>query len=219
MGDPISGAAGRGRRKSIFRGHPRFVGVRQRPSARWVAEIKDSLQKVDNIEPFSFEEVCRSKGKEANDFLHALRAKLLDGKGLKVQLSPVMQTAHSASNNNNDNNHNAVPSMATALLVQDFGGEVGASDGGGVQWEQPAYETGWTRTGPMAMRQAPESAMFGVAAAAASAWPLPPVAATVDLTYSRDTPMDGSWSSEHNENGGWGGSGNIPWDPILFMLG
>ncbi|KAK9058907.1 hypothetical protein SSX86_023753 [Deinandra increscens subsp. villosa] len=28
------------------RGHPKYVGVRQRPSGRWVAEIKDSLQKV-----------------------------------------------------------------------------------------------------------------------------------------------------------------------------
>ncbi|KAF5729807.1 putative AP2/ERF domain-containing transcription factor [Tripterygium wilfordii] len=36
----------RGRRKSSSRGHQRFVGVRQRPSGRWVAEIKDSLQKV-----------------------------------------------------------------------------------------------------------------------------------------------------------------------------
>ncbi|KAK3002766.1 hypothetical protein RJ639_019012 [Escallonia herrerae] len=36
-----------GRRKaSTSRGHHRFVGVRQRPSGRWVAEIKDSLQKV-----------------------------------------------------------------------------------------------------------------------------------------------------------------------------
>ncbi|XP_044487688.1 ethylene-responsive transcription factor ERN2-like [Mangifera indica] len=36
----------KGRRKSSSRGHHRFVGVRQRPSGRWVAEIKDSLQKV-----------------------------------------------------------------------------------------------------------------------------------------------------------------------------
>lgn len=36
----------KGRRKSSSRGHNRFVGVRQRPSGRWVAEIKDSLQKV-----------------------------------------------------------------------------------------------------------------------------------------------------------------------------
>ncbi|TMX02361.1 hypothetical protein EJD97_021870 [Solanum chilense] len=36
----------RTRRKPSSRGHPRFVGVRQRPSGRWVAEIKDSLQKV-----------------------------------------------------------------------------------------------------------------------------------------------------------------------------
>ncbi|CAN6183034.1 unnamed protein product [Urochloa humidicola] len=28
------------------RGRPRFVGVRQRPSGRWVAEIKDSAQRV-----------------------------------------------------------------------------------------------------------------------------------------------------------------------------
>uniref|UniRef100_A0A803R6Z9 AP2/ERF domain-containing protein n=1 Tax=Cannabis sativa TaxID=3483 RepID=A0A803R6Z9_CANSA len=37
------------RRKSSTtstRGHQRFVGVRQRPSGRWVAEIKDSIQKV-----------------------------------------------------------------------------------------------------------------------------------------------------------------------------
>ncbi|TYG91601.1 hypothetical protein ES288_A12G275400v1 [Gossypium darwinii] len=32
--------------KPSSRGHHRFVGVRQRPSGRWVAEIKDSLQKV-----------------------------------------------------------------------------------------------------------------------------------------------------------------------------
>ncbi|KZV18704.1 hypothetical protein F511_37067 [Dorcoceras hygrometricum] len=34
------------RKKTSSRGHPKFVGVRQRPSGRWVAEIKDSLQKV-----------------------------------------------------------------------------------------------------------------------------------------------------------------------------
>ena len=38
--------ATRGRKKASSRGHHRFVGVRQRPSGRWVAEIKDSLQKV-----------------------------------------------------------------------------------------------------------------------------------------------------------------------------
>ncbi|KAJ0816011.1 putative transcription factor AP2-EREBP family [Helianthus annuus] len=39
--------AGKGRRKlPNSRGHPKYVGVRQRPSGRWVAEIKDSLQKV-----------------------------------------------------------------------------------------------------------------------------------------------------------------------------
>ncbi|XP_058749377.1 ethylene-responsive transcription factor ERN2-like [Vicia villosa] len=42
---PITENGIRSRKKSS-RGHHRFVGVRQRPSGRWVAEIKDSLQKV-----------------------------------------------------------------------------------------------------------------------------------------------------------------------------
>ncbi|KAI3506174.1 hypothetical protein L1887_28530 [Cichorium endivia] len=47
MMNPASEGGIKGRRKaSNSRGHPRFVGVRQRPSGRWVAEIKDSLQKV-----------------------------------------------------------------------------------------------------------------------------------------------------------------------------
>lgn len=46
MGAPNDANGIKGRKKSSSRGHPRFVGVRQRPSGRWVAEIKDSLQKV-----------------------------------------------------------------------------------------------------------------------------------------------------------------------------
>ncbi|KVH88153.1 ethylene-responsive transcription factor 4-like [Cynara cardunculus var. scolymus] len=48
MSIPVADGGVKGRRKkaSNSRGHPRFVGVRQRPSGRWVAEIKDSLQKV-----------------------------------------------------------------------------------------------------------------------------------------------------------------------------
>lgn len=42
----ISEDGSRVRKKTSTRGHPTFVGVRQRPSGRWVAEIKDSLQKV-----------------------------------------------------------------------------------------------------------------------------------------------------------------------------
>ncbi|KAD4385086.1 hypothetical protein R6Q59_010788 [Mikania micrantha] len=45
MKEPELGIKGR-RKASHSRGHPKFVGVRQRPSGRWVAEIKDSLQKV-----------------------------------------------------------------------------------------------------------------------------------------------------------------------------
>lgn len=44
---PVPGGGVKGRRKMPnSRGHPKYVGVRQRPSGRWVAEIKDSLQKV-----------------------------------------------------------------------------------------------------------------------------------------------------------------------------
>ncbi|KAK9275752.1 hypothetical protein L1049_023021 [Liquidambar formosana] len=128
----------RSRRKASSRGHHRYVGVRQRPSGRWVAEIKDSLQKVrlwlgtfdtaedaarayddaaralrganartnfelpqsasnsfgannrgvsvvENVEPFSFEQVC---GTEADGLLDALKAKLLDGKGLRELPQP-----------------------------------------------------------------------------------------------------------------------------------
>ncbi|KAM7531519.1 hypothetical protein LguiB_034929 [Lonicera macranthoides] len=47
MGQPTTTEGVRGKRKALTsRGHHRFVGVRQRPSGRWVAEIKDSLQKV-----------------------------------------------------------------------------------------------------------------------------------------------------------------------------
>ncbi|XP_042988749.1 ethylene-responsive transcription factor RAP2-11-like [Carya illinoinensis] len=45
MGAPNDIPRGRSR-KSSSSGHHRFVGVQQRPSGRWVAEIKDSLHKV-----------------------------------------------------------------------------------------------------------------------------------------------------------------------------
>ncbi|KAI3677351.1 hypothetical protein L1987_86977 [Smallanthus sonchifolius] len=44
---PLVGGGIKGRRKMPnSRGHPKYVGVRQRPSGRWVAEIKDTVQKV-----------------------------------------------------------------------------------------------------------------------------------------------------------------------------
>lgn len=47
MAAPTTDVAGKKKKKKASsRGHNRFVGVRQRPSGRWVAEIKDSLQKV-----------------------------------------------------------------------------------------------------------------------------------------------------------------------------
>lgn len=167
MGTATSADGVRGRKKSS-RGHHRFVGVRQRPSGRWVAEIKDSLQKVrlwlgtfdtaedaalayddaaralrganartnfelppsaskttanhvslDNIEPFSFEEVCGTEN-DADGFLGALKAKLLDGKGLKV-LSPANCTALRpivASNPSQNNNTVSRESRTTTVAPQ-----------------------------------------------------------------------------------------------------
>ncbi|KDP34139.1 hypothetical protein JCGZ_07710 [Jatropha curcas] len=152
----------RGRKKSS-RGHHRFVGVRQRPSGRWVAEIKDSLQKVrlwlgtfdtaedaarayddaaralrgdnartnfelpqssttnysgahvDNIEPFSFEDVCGT-GSEAEGILGALKAKLLDNKGLKMfppsNCSSSRQSGQIAISSHNNNNSNSSSSIS-----------------------------------------------------------------------------------------------------------
>lgn len=49
MGAPTTGTDGaRGRKKSSSRGHHRFVGVRQRPSGRWVAEIDPYLYDILN---------------------------------------------------------------------------------------------------------------------------------------------------------------------------
>lgn len=43
MGPKVTKSA---KKRTSSRGHHKYVGVRQRPSGRWVAEIKDSLQKV-----------------------------------------------------------------------------------------------------------------------------------------------------------------------------
>ncbi|KAJ9173824.1 hypothetical protein P3X46_016923 [Hevea brasiliensis] len=217
MGAPTDGL--RGRRKPSSRGQHRFVGVRQRPSGRWVAEIKDSLQKVrlwlgtfdtaedaarayddaaralrgdnartnfelpqsasssgggragvaDNIEPFSFEDVCGT-GNEAEGILGALKAKLLDGKGLRV-LPPVscssgMQSAGAvviSSHNNNAKRDLASTSeivphgVGTLNIVQGSGNPAGSSNGdllldhGNVvaghlpaQWHQPCQTSATT---------------------------------------------------------------------------
>ncbi|XP_015866884.3 AP2-like ethylene-responsive transcription factor PLT1 [Ziziphus jujuba] len=176
MGPP-SDSGIRGRRKSSSRGHHRFVGVRQRPSGRWVAEIKDSLQKVrlwlgtfdtaedaarayddaaralrgvnartnfdlphhrhssashigttssgDHAEPFSFEDICCGGGNSIGTteteegLLGALKAKLLDGRGLRVL--PLLPNNNNikikGSNNNNNNNTNAELKASTSTTA------------------------------------------------------------------------------------------------------
>ncbi|WCJ26675.1 Ethylene-responsive transcription factor ERN1 [Euphorbia peplus] len=196
MGAPTEGL--RGRKKSSSRGHHRFIGVRQRPSGRWVAEIKDSLQKVrlwlgtfdtaedaarayddaaralrgdnartnfelpvsaaggcaalaDNMEPFSFEDVCGGTGAEAEGILGALKAKLLDGKGLGLELlppancssSPVGISGSSSHAKNQKRNRSEVASTTVDVL----GGSPGSSGNKSdlvldqVQWHMPSKTT------------------------------------------------------------------------------
>ncbi|GAA0145378.1 hypothetical protein Leryth_011486 [Lithospermum erythrorhizon] len=121
-----------GKRKSLARGHKKYLGVRQRPSGRWVAEIKDSLQKVrlwlgtfdsaeeaaraydhaartlrgtnartnfelldsctnvDNLPPFSFEEMCKTDHPE--DLVGALKCKLFNSKSSRVLIQATSTT-------------------------------------------------------------------------------------------------------------------------------
>ncbi|KAE8712807.1 Ethylene-responsive transcription factor RAP2-11 [Hibiscus syriacus] len=254
------------KKKSSSRGHHRFVGVRQRPSGRWVAEIKDSLQKVrlwlgtfdtaedaarayddaaralrganartnfepprlpsnssikffsiDNLQPFSFEEACGT-GNDADGFLGALKAKLLDGKGFRV-LSPAKPSVAS-----NLSKVRSAPISGTMNLVQDSvepdsskpdlvinhdqarDGQAGASQIG-VQWHQPVQSQGPSMTSMMwfnqpsleatwgtQMKQAPPDGLFSVAnltAATSSTWPLPGTTdSPMDLTFSGQCPIE-----------------------------
>ncbi|GMY30684.1 ethylene-responsive transcription factor rap2-11 [Fagus crenata] len=184
----------RGRKKSSSRGHHRFVGVRQRPSGRWVAEIKDSLRKVrlwlgtfdtaedaarayddaarglrganartnfelpqsgsngveaDPIEPFSFEQVCAT-GTESDGLLGALKAKLLDGKGLQLitvvhakrELSSTTAVVHSGVGILDPmQGANTLSGSNKADSLQYHDHDVAVADHVGVQWHQPCQTT------------------------------------------------------------------------------
>ncbi|GMI76539.1 hypothetical protein HRI_001323200 [Hibiscus trionum] len=253
MGTPTTAAGVRGRKKSSSRGHHRFVGVRQRPSGRWVAEIKDSLQKVrlwlgtfdtaedaaraydeaartlrganartnfelppsapklsvnrvslDNIEPFSFEEVCGT-GNDADGFLGALKAKLLDGKGIRV-LSPTNNSVsrESAVAPQVIGNLNPVP--APLNQCSNKPDLVLNHDHVGVQWSEPgqtqiasvasmmwsnepSFEAAWGTQ----MNQVPPNGFFNITtcSTATSTWPLSGTSgSTMDLSYSDQFPIE-----------------------------
>ncbi|KAH7560832.1 hypothetical protein JRO89_XS10G0121700 [Xanthoceras sorbifolium] len=263
MGAVVADSNVRGRRKSSSRGHHRFVGVRQRPSGRWVAEIKDSLQKVrlwlgtfdtaeeaarayddaaralrganartnfelpqtesntsganrvfaENMEPFSFEEVCGS-GSEADGLLGALKAKLFDGKGPTALPLPPPSNMRPTHNN-----------KATVVPPREVGVVNGSLNSGpaskvdliidhdhshqdvGVQWTHPAqassprimaawsnaptYEVGWATQ----MNHVPENNLFSTTTTATttaiSTW------AAISAGTSETTTVDFSYSDHH----------------------
>ncbi|KAE8708627.1 Ethylene-responsive transcription factor RAP2-11 [Hibiscus syriacus] len=256
------------KKKSSSRGHHRFVGVRQRPSGRWVAEIKDSLQKVrlwlgtfdtaedaarayddaaralrganartnfepprlpsnssincfsiDNLQPFSFEEACGT-GTDADGFLGALKAKLLDGKGLRV-LSPAKLSVNSNLSRDQSGPITIAPQgIGTMTLVPDSvepdsskpdlvinhdqarDGQVRAGQIG-VQWHQPVQSQGPSMTSTMwsnqpsleatwgtQMKQVPPDCLFNISNSTAA------TSSTWPLPGTTDSSMDLTFSGQ-----------------------
>lgn len=254
----------RGRRKTSSRGHHRFVGVRQRPSGRWVAEIKDSLQKVrlwlgtfdtaeeaarayddaaralrganartnfelpqsesnssatnrflvNNIEPFSFEEVCGGATNEADGLLGALKAKLFDGKGTASILPPATCSkvqpsvaptnskstvvVHSRELGTASSSINSGPAGKVDMLMDHNHSQDEVVAGHvGTQWHHPAQtssasnivwssEPAYEVSWPTQLNQVPENAFFSIIATttATSTWPVSGASETTTVDYS-----------------------------------
>ncbi|KAE8735186.1 Ethylene-responsive transcription factor RAP2-11 [Hibiscus syriacus] len=82
------------------------------PSASKTSANRISL---DKIEPFSFEEVCGT-GDDADGFLGALKAKLLDRNGLRV-LSPTSCACAVVSNASRNNNSIRIESTVAPRVI------------------------------------------------------------------------------------------------------
>ncbi|KAK8489114.1 hypothetical protein V6N13_046816 [Hibiscus sabdariffa] len=256
---PADGVASRKKKKPSSRGHHRFVGVRQRPSGRWVAEIKDSSQKVrlwlgtfdtaedaaraydeaaralrganartnfelpqltsnpskkcfsvDNLKPFSFEEACGT-GSDADGFLGALKAKLLDGKGPRVlspaktrdQSGPITMAPQGIGTVNLVQGSSAEPGSSKPDLVISHD-QVGAGQIG-VQWHQPVQSQAPSMTSMMwsesleatwgaQMKRNPPGGLFNIStstAATSSTWQLPGTTeSTMDLSLLGKFPIE-----------------------------
>ncbi|XP_050218846.1 dehydration-responsive element-binding protein 2C-like [Mercurialis annua] len=235
MGAPTDGL--RGRRKSSSRGHHRFVGVRQRPSGRWVAEIKDSLQKV-RLWLGTFDS-AEDAARAYDDAARALRG---DNARTNFELP------HSGSNSGADKiepfsfedvcgtgteAQGILGALKTKLLdgpnhgIMHFRAAATANMG----WSNDEAAYAWPA-------HIPENVSFGSEATTgacqfATGVNEPPMdvpylnPSLVEMPNSRSTSLpvpatqidEGGWPEQqfmHFDNGGWGGA-NVHWDPLLYV--
>ncbi|KAJ1402185.1 AP2/ERF domain superfamily [Sesbania bispinosa] len=227
-------------RKKSSRGHHRFVGVRQRPSGRWVAEIKDSIQK----------DVSES-GADANDLLGALKAKLFDRKEGKVSIPFPANCVQSGLVPRSTQNCSGRKELSSATSLSQM--NVTANT-------MPALLSPSSNTSaksvlipnhddhegavPMQMSQFPDNSLLASASATIFPWPLSGVIeSTVDMTCTDQGPSNSNRSGQTNmvsmqlplaggategfwtldqqqfvqcENNSWFNS-SASWDPLLYV--
>lgn len=134
------------------------------PTSNCHSQVQTVYVDADPIEPFSFEQVCAT-GTEPDGLLGALKAKLLDGKGLQVLAAPANcvepNSAHNNSAKRELSSTTAVVHSGVGILdpmqgantlsgsnkadsLQYHDHDVAVADHVGVQWHQPCQTTSAT---------------------------------------------------------------------------